>query len=130
MKLDVECVRDVMLELEGFPMGTYQVNSLQKSIQEHGLDTVHYTVVKLIEADFINAGYARTMDGNMHIGCLVDLTFKGHQFLETIREHRVWTKTKGIIGKIGSSGFGIVTHIANSYLSDLADAYLKSKLPF
>lgn len=130
MKLNVDCVRDVMLELESFPIGTYHVKSFTKSINEYGFDTVQYTIIKLIEADFINAGFVRTMDGVMHIGGIVDLSFKGHEFLETIREHRVWTKTKGIIGKVGSSGFGFISQIASTYLTDIANAYLKTKIPF
>lgn len=128
MKLDVDCVRDVMLELESFPIGCYHINSFSKSIDKHGCEIVLYTLTKLIEADFINAGTTRTMDGILHIGGIVDLTFKGHQFLETIRENKIWSKTKGILGKIGSSGFGLVTQVATSVLTDLANSYLKPHL--
>ena len=126
MRLDIDCVRDVMLELEGFPIGSFHVSSFKESIEKYGYDAVVYTLTKLIEADFINAGGDRTMDGLFHIGSIVDLTFQGHQFLEAIREKSVWLKTKSILSRIGASGFSLVSQVATSILTDAASTYLKN----
>lgn len=40
MKLNIDCVRDILLELETFPIGVYPVGSLKNSIANHGREPV------------------------------------------------------------------------------------------
>ena len=56
MKLNIDCVRDVLLEFETFPIGCYFVESFKKSIEHYDQETVLYVLVKLTEADYINCG--------------------------------------------------------------------------
>lgn len=127
MKLKIECVRDVMLELESFPIGCYNAASFEKSVAEHGEESVLYTLAKLVEAKYINAEYKRTIGGQPYINNVFDLTFAGHEFLETIRENKVWNKTKNILGKVGSGSFALVSQVASTILTDLASAYIKGQ---
>lgn len=126
MKLNVDCVRDVLLEFETLPIGNYSEYSFPISIEKYGVENVFYTLLKLSEAEYINAEFIRTMDGRAHTVNLYDMSFSGHQFLETIRDSNIWAKTKRIVGNVGSSGFGLISQVAASILSDLANAYLKN----
>lgn len=88
-----------------------------------GVDLVEKKVLK--EAGYINADIHLYPNGQYDYYGVFDITFPGHQFLETIRENRVWNKTKGILGKVGSSSFSLISQIATSLLTDIAGTYLK-----
>ena len=94
MKLKIECVKDVLEELESLPIGVHTLVNLPKSIQKHGADDVVYTVLKLFEANYISGTYTRTLDGRPHIGAVYDITFQGHEFLNSIRSPDVWERLK------------------------------------
>lgn len=94
MKLKIECVKDVLEELEDLPIGAHNLAKLPKSIQKHGTDDVVYTVLKLFEANYISGTHTRTLDGRPHIGAIYDITFQGHEFLNSIRSPDVWERLK------------------------------------
>lgn len=94
MKLKIECVKDVLEELEDLPIGAHTLAKLPKSIQKHGPEAVLYTVLKLLEANYINGTHTRTLDGRPHIGSVYDLTFAGHEFLNSIRAPGVWERIR------------------------------------
>lgn len=124
MVLDIECVRAVLLEFEGFPLGIYTPNNFVKSIACYGADNVEYTLAKLTEAGYISAELYPFRGGSPEFNGIFDITFAGHQFLETIRDGKVWQKTREVANSIGSRSFDIITKIAVNVLSGLISAKL------
>lgn len=116
MKLDIDCVRDTLLELESFPMGCYSVRSFSKSLKKHGEENVIYTLAKLSEADYIKAHFMMMESGHYFCDAIYDITFSGHQFLEKIRDHKLWACVKNVAGKTGSFAFDIISQIATNML--------------
>ena len=120
MKLDIECVRDVLLELETFPIGVYLVGSLENSIANHGRENVEYTLVKLSEANYVNVQYCRMTNGSFLFDSIFDITFQGHEFLEKIRSDTVWNdKVKPALSSIGSMSFDVISNVTSSVVSAL-----------
>ena len=124
MKLDLGCVRSVLLELESFPIGYYQVSSFKDSVSMYGQENVLYTIVKLCEAGYINAKFARTLDGRPHIDSVFDMTFSGHEFLADIKPQSNWEKLSSALKSGGSASLKVVANVA----IDLGTEVLKSKL--
>lgn len=124
MKLDIDCVRDVMLELEGFPMGYQQLSAFEKSIKKHGEDNVLYALSKLDEAKYINAEIGIDESGYPHCMAVYNLTFQGHEFLNSIRTPSVW---KLLQGAACEGGTGSLKAIGNIGLH-LLEETLKKKL--
>ena len=120
MKLKIECVKDVMEELESLPIGAHTLASFPKSIQKYGAEDVLYTIVKLSEAKYINETHMRTMDGRPHIGSVFDLTFAGHEFLNSIRTPGVWERIRDAAEDGGTACL--------KALGDVAMELLKEKL--
>lgn len=85
MKLNTECMKDVMLEFESFGFEYITEKSFKKSIEKHGYDDVLHSLVKLTDEYYINASYERTQDGIPHFSKIQDITIKGYQFLEKIK---------------------------------------------
>lgn len=125
MKLDIECVRDVLLELETFPIGVYLVGSLKNSIANHGRENVEYTLVKLSEANYVNVQYCRMTNGSFLFDSILDITFQGHEFLEKIRSDTVWNqKLKPIFSSVGSASFEVISAVASDLLTSLISGKL------
>lgn len=124
MKLDIDCVRDVLLDLETFPIGCYTLHDLKVSVGKHGANNVLYTLSKLKEAGYINAEIACWESGTIDCYGVYNMTFSGHQFLETIRANKVWVKTQGILNQIGSHSFDLVKQVASAILSQLLTTYV------
>ena len=125
MKLNIDCVRDILLELETFPIGVYPVGSLKNSIANHGRENVEYTLVKLSEANYVNVQYCRMTNGSFLFDSILDITFQGHEFLEKIRSDTVWNqKLKPIFSSVGSASFEVISAVASSLLTSLISGKL------
>ena len=112
MKLDIDCVRDVMLELEGLPMGSFPVESFTKSVEKYGEKNVVYTFAKLKEANYINAYVQMVESGDYYCPAVYCLTFDGHEFLETIREPDIWKRLSGVVINGGTGSIKVIMDIA------------------
>ena len=112
MKLDIECVRDILLEFESFPLGCYTPYSFTASIAQHGEDEVCYTLVKLSEGKYINADVRRYSNGHYDFYGIYDMTFAGHELLAEICDQERWKKVKSGMSAIRSYSLSAISAIA------------------
>lgn len=124
MTLNIDCVRDVLLEFETFPMGHYFVDSFSKSIEKYSYDDVLYCLLKLAEAGYINAKYYRDMNGCPHIELIYDLTFAGHEFLADIKPKSNWEK----LSSAAKQGGGASLKALGNTALDLGVDLLKTRI--
>lgn len=118
MKLNTDCVRDVLLELESFPLGQYTLKSFSKTVAKYGEETTHYTLTKLAEGKYINAEYVQTMDGRIHLAVVYDLTFAGHEFLSTVRAPGLWEQLKEAASDGGTACIQLIGEVATEILKE------------
>lgn len=134
MKLDHECVRDILLFLETAPYVTTNADGdiehvgvwlpeICKALPQHPKEVIFYTLEKLEEADYIDL--STQWGGDCLSACCVNyMTYDGHEFLDKIRPDSVWERTTGIAGKIGSFGLQMLSKIAEG----VTTAYLNKLL--
>ena len=126
MKLDIACIRDILLCLEDRLVLTDELkyNFLDlyeicqtENLQKYSHSQIAYTICKLEEADFINAS---VQYGNNSINFIAvsSITFAGHQFLDTIRPESVWSKIHSISEKTGLKSISAIMDIAEIILPD------------
>lgn len=134
MKLDHNCVRDVLLLLESVP--NYTVNP-DGEVENNGIwfeyicdrlprypqETIYYTLSKLSEGGYVNMA-TQWNENALGDCCVNDITYRGHEFLETIRPETVWEKTTAAAAKVGSFGLRMLEKVAES----IAAAYFKDAL--
>lgn len=125
MKLNINCIRDVLLELENFPMGVYCVQSFQDALSKYETDDVIYSLYKLSEAKYINAITGMTQDGRPHINAVYDITFQGHEFLANIKPKKNWEKLSSALKQIGSASFEVLSSAALGLATDSIKVALK-----
>ena len=131
MKLDLDCVRDVLLFLEsnlsvddnGYAQGLTLDNVCSGDLGEkYERGTIVYTFQKLIEARFVTAVDVSTLNGfNLQFSGSSGITFAGHNYLDSIREKDIWDKVRSQLAKVGGS-------VPLSVASALGTEYLKRLL--
>lgn len=117
MKLNYDCVRDVMLYLEenlifGNPIRDTNIN-LNYDIKE-----IRYSLLKLHEINYLNGSVSKYMDGDYSV-ITTDITFYGHKFIGEIQSDTIWDKTKSVSKDLGIQTINGITQIAGSVISGL-----------
>ncbi len=121
MKLEHECVRDVLLTSEEETglndilqnEDIYEAPRLKKYEEED----IIYTIKKLIEANYIHADVMMHSEGNMAM--MKNLTYEGHLFLDNIKDDGIWNKAKEQAKKISSGvSISVISGIALSILEN------------
>ncbi len=106
MKLNIDCVRDVMLCIEENLSynSEWTIDKLSDYLPEYSEDELSYTCYKLYEAELLNvmvvriAGYVEPQ-----VARIQSLTFSGHEYLENIRSPKIWQETKSFIKNAASN---------------------------
>ena len=117
MKLNYDCVRDVMLYLEenlifGNPIRDTNIN-LNYDIKE-----IRYSLLKLHEINYLDGSVSKYMDGDYSV-ITTDITFYGHKFIGEIQSDTIWNKTKSVSKDLGIQTINGITQIAGSVISSL-----------
>lgn len=126
MKLDIECVRDILITLEQqsdfVEMPVYNFSSL---LPQYTINQIIYTCWRLYEGGYINLFlFQQPTSFKPCIRCIGDLTFKGHEFLADIKPKGNWEKLSTALKHGGSASFKTIANVA----IDLGTEILKSKL--
>lgn len=127
MRLDIDCVRSVLLALESHLK--YDENLIVEPIYFDDLcafpemkafskEIVLYTSQKLEEASLISFvdEYA---DNALWSASYHGITYDGHQFIEKIRSDDVFAKTKNVLSKVGSFSLNVVGDVASKVLAGI-----------
>ena len=120
MKLNYDCIRDVLLYLEdnltinnsiAFP------SDIKESLLlKYSKDDLLYTVQILLNKKLIlgddNFNYAT----GMYTANIESLSFDGHSFLDNIRDNQVWSKSKKILSAFKSVSIEIISQVATNVI--------------
>ncbi len=118
MKLNKDCIRDTLLFLED-KIGLRNVIypwQIQEELNQYTLEEVKYTLKKLSEANIITS---ERISDHFGYNCMVyDITYNGHEFLETIRDNAIWEQAKLEASAFTSISIGILINLASGILSN------------
>jgi hypothetical protein len=94
-----------------------RIQGMQKLIPKYSLGEIAYASVKAVEADLIDANIIDYDSGIADI-IYLGLTYEGHQFLDNVRDNKIWSKTKAILSKIGGASLKIISSVATSQITE------------
>lgn len=124
MKLNIDCIREVLLTMEDMPRNeSLSAAELRDILSDYSSDDVDYSCLKLKEAGYIDA-VIKVIPNEFFVLELKDITFLGHQFIADIKSDSVWDNVKEISKKVGSSSLSSLTQIATG----VATSLIKSQL--
>lgn len=124
MKLNPDCVRAILLTIEGYTSYRSVVSFDENNILEYPLlvdyplDDILYHLQKCDEAGFLVGAKLYPLSADVE-----GLHYKGHEFLENVREPKVWEKTKSAGKEIGINSIQNLGLIAANVASSLIRGY-------
>lgn len=126
MKLDIACVRDILLYVESLPFNSMAtIMQLHEKYPHYSDEELEYNCLKLIEGQYLEGITVSVRNSPLpRIKCILCMTFEGHQFLETIRPETIFEKTKNALSNVGTFSFDVVTKVGTTYLSQLVTSAL------
>lgn len=115
MKRNLDLIRDVMLYLESKD-GNKPCWGEELPLPQYDPMDLAYHSNLLAQADLIDFEPVKTENGRI-IKCLVfSLSWKGHEYLDTIRDPDVWAKTKEGAKRVGGFGLDMLTAFARALI--------------
>ena len=109
MKLDKDLVRNLLLQIEAKPD---PIGLIEITVAGHPREEVAYHIQILDEAGFIKAEDLSSYDG--YDWRAERLTFDGHEFLDTVRDAKIWRRTKEIAKSTGVASVKALFEIGKS----------------
>ncbi len=121
MKLNQDCVRNVLLELEeklenDGHLFLYQLREFE-TLKKYGEDITVYALLKLIEGGYLD-GKPVYGDGKMLDLAVSSITLNGHELLDNIRSNEVWVATKKKLKGVASVSLMLVSGVAKEYFKE------------
>lgn len=127
MRINLDCVRDILFEIEKFAQYGDFYEYLPENLPEGSFlskydpDTVLYHVR---QCDL--SGYLFNTNWKVfEYVAIEDLTPSGHAFISNIRSEDNWSKTKSVVSKIGGASLKIVSSAAEGITNALLDRYIR-----
>lgn len=125
MKLNYDCIRDVLLVLEvnltmdeDLSFNVLNLDEILKypQLSKYSDADIYYSIYNLNEIGFIDA-HISFADGGIPYLCLVtNITYAGHDFLADIKSDNVWSKTKKQLSNIGSMSLSVLSEISKQII--------------
>ena len=119
MKLDHDFVRSVLLKIEACNNpGGIEKEQYRELMDDNNksLNELAYTIQILIEGRLISG---KVLWGNNRPSYIqpANLSFKGHEYLDNIRDSKVWSRTKTATSKFASVSIDIMSKVAAELIS-------------
>lgn len=128
MKLNQDCVRDILLELEKkLDLNTqlYKNDLLTfSSYEKYGEKDFFYILLKLTEAGYLNAKVTAGANNPVFSVNISSISWEGHEFLDSVRDNEVWKQTKSIVSKFSSVSITTIENIASNVITQLISKQL------
>lgn len=139
MKLDMDCMRDVMLKIElmqdisvdeesNVSFEPLWIDALYEVLSQYAKKDIFYALHNLDQAGYVSTNIVSGDDSAM--GYAINyITYEGHNFLDKIRDPKAWKYIKTAGSAIGNFSLSVINQIANGVTTAVIDSYL-SKNPF
>ncbi|MEY2385724.1 DUF2513 domain-containing protein [Lactococcus lactis] len=113
MKLNHDCVREVILDIEkNQSMGNfYGSENVGEHLSQYTDEDIIYSIDQLDQAGFIevSSNYSMELIGSYMIK---GITWEGHQFLDNVRDNKIWSLTKKSASKVASVSLPVMAQLA------------------
>lgn len=118
MKRDLDLVRSILLKVES---AENEIELMELQDEVHTTSVVVYHLGLLEACRLIDAKFFRDMNGKVIDATVFGLTWDGQDYLDAMRDDRVWAKTKSAIrNSVGSTTFEVVKRVCVEVATKLA----------
>lgn len=129
MKLNADCIRDILLTVESKctynHAWEYEKDSAKSEfLSNYTHDEIVYHIRQCSKSGLIDG--IKSLDGGDYI-VIGDLSPEGHEFISNIRTDTNWNKTKEIAKNIGSDSLDTLRQVAVGVITSLIQHQLGPK---
>lgn len=122
MKRDMDLVRAILLAMEAVPEGELPPNPF--SVNGYTDEVVGHHVHLLGEARLLRTADKTSYSDPTRQAIPLEVTWAGHDFIDTMRSQEVWERTKQAMKEAGGGGLGLMLELGKK----LAEGFIKKKL--
>lgn len=133
MKLDISCVRSILLTVEKYetiydPVSFAEepYNYYKDYLDSYDIDQILYHVQYCIKAGLLSDVYGAKSWGHTNFDCCLEPF--GHDFLANTRTDEKWNLTQTIFSKVGGASLKALSAIAEGVTTALANKYLPAEI--
>ncbi len=108
MKRNMDLVRSILLEMEKSEHGYCNDEII---IDGYNKEEIGYHVYLMIEAGLLVGVVVTTARYPSPFATQRNLTWAGHEFIESSRNSTIWEQSKEIVNKVGGASIGIWTEV-------------------
>lgn len=125
MKLNQDCLRDLMLELEDkLFINTHIYTDEFRTLEifnKYSDEDVYYSLKQLIKMGLID-GATKNQAATVqpYYIDVYDIEPKGHEFLNNVRDENVWKETKKRISKFASVSIPVLQQVSTAVIQKMA----------
>lgn len=120
MKLDPDCMRDILLVIEEVSDGRqdFPMSFLKKDarLQQYDDQKIYYHTLQLNMEDYLVDFEDNYYNGEFTVR---DLTPDGHRFLSNIQNDDNWSKTKKITHSLGGVSVSLLKTVSEGVMTEL-----------
>ena len=115
MRLNPDCIRDILLYVEKNTTYEYpfiSAEDLISRLKQYDRDTINYHIKIVHEGNLIDTVNYRN---NLPLD-ISSLSWKGHEYIDTIRDDRIWEKLKDSTKDIASVSLPLLIKLAEDVI--------------
>ncbi len=137
MKMNHDCIRDVLLILESrltvtvcedglIILGDTSIEDLYNDLPAYSHEDIFYSLSVLDDAGYIVLRLIKSMSGI--VGCdVTQITYTGHEFLNQIRDSSRWSTIKKATSAVRDYSLDAIKSIAEGVTAAAISAYFKEQ---
>lgn len=140
MELNLNCIRDTLLKIEELhQVSTYEKSDLSfdllstedicTNLPQYSISNILYTLLQLDDGEFISL-LKEDGDNLCSIYGVQHMTYKGHEFLSSIRDPKQWSSVEKVLTAIRNYSLSAVSSAAEGITSAALNAYLSGPTGF
>lgn len=133
MKLDISCVRDILLTVEKYEdflepvtFDDHNYSYYDDYLSAYPIEKILYHVQYCIKSGLLSNICSTKVWGRVDFDCILEPA--GHDFLANTRTEDKWNPTQTIFTKIGGASLKVVSAIAEGVTTSLANKYLPNEI--
>lgn len=119
MKLNYDCVREVLLYIEETLEYGKIIDSDDIELKSFEYTDIQYTIALLSESGYIKAIKIQTLSSSVPTFHISSMTMQGHELLDNIRDNTVWNKIKKKISGFASVSLPIINSVGSTIIKEL-----------
>ncbi|MBC3899704.1 MAG: DUF2513 domain-containing protein [Firmicutes bacterium] len=124
MKLNHECIRDLLLYLEDNLLFTSHLCANDLEIFPYESVDIIYAAARLSEAKYLETTQMSYSHDTIPIIHIHSLTWDGHKLLDNIRDENVWSNTKSMVTQFSSVSIGIIDNVSNKIITKMINEHI------